>query len=103
MSSNPEASTPLRLKLSYEGNWPEWELAKDSKRASLRSEEEVRGDMPSTKQYGSESAANGKIGGVPKIHYFDFESKGRGQVVRLILIVSYFFFCLLKVVYLTGI
>ncbi|KAL2351514.1 glutathione S-transferase [Cryomyces antarcticus] len=40
--------------------------------------------MPSSKQVGQESAANKKIGGVPTIHYFDFQSRGRGQVVRLL-------------------
>jgi glutathione S-transferase len=27
---------------------------------------------------------NEKIGGVPTVHYFDFFSKGRGQVIRLL-------------------
>lgn len=40
--------------------------------------------MPSTKTYGTEGAANKSIGGVPTIHYFDFQSRGRGQVVRLL-------------------
>lgn len=39
--------------------------------------------MPSTKRYGQEGEANKKIGGVPTIHYFDFQSRGRGQVIRL--------------------
>lgn len=43
--------------------------------------------MPHTVNYGTESAANKAIGGVPVIHYFDFQSRGRGQVVRLLLIV----------------
>lgn len=40
--------------------------------------------MPSTKTYGTEGAANKAIGGVPTLHYFDFQSRGRGQVVRLL-------------------
>ena len=40
--------------------------------------------MPSTKQIGQASEANKKIGGVPTLHYFDFQSRGRGQVVRLL-------------------
>ncbi|KAL8726351.1 MAG: hypothetical protein Q9166_006758 [cf. Caloplaca sp. 2 TL-2023] len=40
--------------------------------------------MPSTKQHGTPSAVNQAIGGVPTIHYFDFASRGRGQVVRLL-------------------
>jgi hypothetical protein len=44
--------------------------------------------MPHTLTYGTESAANKAIGGVPTIHYFDFQSRGRGQVVRLLLIVK---------------
>ncbi len=43
--------------------------------------------MPQTLTYGTESAANKAIGGVPVIHYFDFQSRGRGQVARLLLIV----------------
>ncbi|KAL8801512.1 MAG: hypothetical protein Q9182_004415 [Xanthomendoza sp. 2 TL-2023] len=39
--------------------------------------------MPSTKQYGTAGPANKVIGGVPTIHYLDFASRGRGQVVRL--------------------
>ncbi|KAF2706543.1 glutathione S-transferase [Pleomassaria siparia CBS 279.74] len=39
--------------------------------------------MPTTTQIGNPSAANDKIGGVPTIHYFDFQSRGRGQVLRL--------------------
>ncbi|TGO22979.1 hypothetical protein BPAE_0148g00090 [Botrytis paeoniae] len=42
--------------------------------------------MPQTSTYGTESAANKDIGGIPTIHYFDFQSRGRGQVVRLLLI-----------------
>lgn len=44
--------------------------------------------MPTTKKFGSPSAANQKIGGVPTLHYFDFQSRGRGQVVRLMWEVS---------------
>ena len=40
--------------------------------------------MPSTKKIGSPSAANDAIGGVPTLHYYDFQSRGRGQVVRLL-------------------
>lgn len=40
--------------------------------------------MPSTNKIGTPSEANKKIGGVPTIHYFDFQSRGRGQVVRLL-------------------
>lgn len=40
--------------------------------------------MPSTTQIGRPGPANHKIGGLPTIHYFDFFSKGRGQVVRLL-------------------
>jgi prostaglandin-H2 D-isomerase / glutathione transferase len=43
--------------------------------------------MPHIVNYDAESAANKAIGGVPIIHYFDFQSRGRGQVVRLLLIV----------------
>ncbi|EON67430.1 hypothetical protein W97_06683 [Coniosporium apollinis CBS 100218] len=39
--------------------------------------------MPSTKKVGTPGPANDKIGGVPTLHYFDFFSKGRGQVMRL--------------------
>ncbi|RDW76013.1 glutathione S-transferase pi-like protein [Coleophoma crateriformis] len=42
--------------------------------------------MPTTKVFGTESATNKAIGGIPTIHYFDFLSRGRGQVVRLMLI-----------------
>jgi prostaglandin-H2 D-isomerase / glutathione transferase len=40
--------------------------------------------MPTTTQIGQSGPANDKIGGVPTVHYFDFFSKGRGQVVRLL-------------------
>lgn len=40
--------------------------------------------MPSTKRCLTESAANKAIGGVPTLHYFDFQSRGRGQVIRLL-------------------
>ncbi|KAL8787941.1 MAG: hypothetical protein Q9213_001968 [Squamulea squamosa] len=39
--------------------------------------------MPSTKTYGTAGPANSTIGGVPTIRYFDFASRGRGQVIRL--------------------
>ncbi|CZR58446.1 uncharacterized protein PAC_08338 [Phialocephala subalpina] len=42
--------------------------------------------MPHEFTYDIESAANKAIGGVPIIHYFDFQSRGRGQAVRLLLI-----------------
>lgn len=40
--------------------------------------------MPSENTIGQPSENNKKIGGVPTIHYFDFYSRGRGQVVRLL-------------------
>ena len=40
--------------------------------------------MPSSKRCLTESAGNKAIGGVPNIHYLDFQSRGRGQVVRLL-------------------
>jgi len=40
--------------------------------------------MPTTTRIGEEGSANKAIGGVPTMHYFDFQSKGRGQVVRLL-------------------
>ena len=39
--------------------------------------------MPTTKRCLTESDANHAIGGVPTMHYFDYHSRGRGQVVRL--------------------
>ena len=48
--------------------------------------------MPTMKIIGTESATNKAIGGVPTIHYFDFQSRGRGQVVRLMLIVRFYFY-----------
>ena len=39
--------------------------------------------MPTTKKFGNPGEANKAIGGVPVMHYFDFASRGRGQVVRL--------------------
>ncbi|KAL8854860.1 MAG: hypothetical protein Q9221_000366 [Calogaya cf. arnoldii] len=39
--------------------------------------------MPTSKQYGTAGPANEAIGGVPTIHYLDFASRGRGQVIRL--------------------
>ncbi|KAI9893428.1 MAG: hypothetical protein M1814_006725 [Vezdaea aestivalis] len=39
--------------------------------------------MPTTEIVGTPSANNDKIGGVPTMHYFDFQSRGRGQVVRI--------------------
>ena len=40
--------------------------------------------MPTSKRCGTESAGNEAIGGIPNIHYLDFFSRGRGQVVRLL-------------------
>ncbi|KAI9834917.1 MAG: hypothetical protein M1838_005439 [Thelocarpon superellum] len=39
--------------------------------------------MPKQSTIGAPSEGNHKIGGVPTVHYLDFQSKGRGQVVRL--------------------
>lgn len=39
--------------------------------------------MPSETTVGKPGLNNEKIGGVPTIHYLDFQSRGRGQVVRL--------------------
>ena len=39
--------------------------------------------MPTTKKFGNPGQANKAIGGLPVMHYFDFASRGRGQVVRL--------------------
>jgi len=39
--------------------------------------------MPTTKKFGQPGPNNDKIGGVPTMYYFDFQSRGRGQVVRL--------------------
>ena len=39
--------------------------------------------MPTTREVGQPSEANTKLGGVPEIHYLDFFSRGRGQVIRL--------------------
>ena len=40
--------------------------------------------MPSSVTVGHLSEANNAIGGVPAVHYLDFLSRGRGQVVRLL-------------------
>ena len=40
--------------------------------------------MPTTKRHLSPSEGNTAIGGIPNIHYLDFQSRGRGQVVRLL-------------------
>ncbi|KAI9712921.1 MAG: hypothetical protein M1828_001517 [Chrysothrix sp. TS-e1954] len=40
--------------------------------------------MVTTKTYLEKSRANEAIGGVPTLHYFNFQSKGRGQVIRLL-------------------
>ena len=39
--------------------------------------------MPSSTTVGHPTEANNTIGGIPAIHYLDFLSRGRGQVVRL--------------------
>ncbi|KAM0789246.1 hypothetical protein ACM66B_000089 [Microbotryomycetes sp. NB124-2] len=39
--------------------------------------------MPKTTTIGTPGPANDKIGGVPEFHYYDFASKGRGEVIRL--------------------
>jgi glutathione S-transferase len=41
--------------------------------------------MPSTITVGTPGAKNDKIGGVPHMHYFDLLSRGRGQVLRLLM------------------
>ena len=40
--------------------------------------------MPTTTRCLNPSAANERIGGIPIIHYLDFQSRGRGQAVRLL-------------------
>jgi glutathione S-transferase len=40
--------------------------------------------MPTTTSVSTAGPANQKLGGVPHIHYFDFFSRGRGQVIRLL-------------------
>jgi len=40
--------------------------------------------MPTTKTHGTAGAANQAIGGVPTLHYFDWFSRGRGQVLRML-------------------
>lgn len=39
--------------------------------------------MPKITSIGTPSEANKSIGGVPTIFYYDFTSKGRGEVLRL--------------------
>ncbi|KAL9130031.1 MAG: hypothetical protein Q9217_001676 [Psora testacea] len=39
--------------------------------------------MPTTKRCLTPSEGNDAIGGIPNIHYLDFKSRGRGQVIRL--------------------
>ena len=39
--------------------------------------------MPTTKKFGNPGEANKAVGEIPVMHYFDFASRGRGQVVRL--------------------
>merc|ERR1711977_625770 len=46
--------------------------------------DEKKPKMPTAHRIGQESPANKAIGGVPTIHYLDFMSRGRGQVVRLL-------------------
>lgn len=43
--------------------------------------------MPHELTYGTESVANKAISREPVIHFFDFQSRSRGQAVRLLLIV----------------
>jgi glutathione S-transferase len=45
--------------------------------------------MPTSTLCGTSSPNNDKIGGIPTIHYLDFKSRGRGQVVRLLFEVCY--------------
>lgn len=40
--------------------------------------------MPTTQRALQPSAGNDTLGGVPEILYFDFQSRGRGQAVRLL-------------------
>lgn len=40
--------------------------------------------MTSSVTIGTPGAANEAIGGIPSIHYFDLQSRGRGQVVRIL-------------------
>lgn len=40
--------------------------------------------MPTKTRCLQESPANQVLGGVPVMHYFNFASKGRGQVIRLL-------------------
>lgn len=44
--------------------------------------------MPSEIKVGKSGPNNEKIGGVPRVHYFEMQSKGRGQVLRLFFEVS---------------
>ena len=41
--------------------------------------------MPTTTRCLTESPNNKALGGIPRIHYLDFKSRGRGQVIRLFL------------------
>lgn len=41
--------------------------------------------MPTTQRALAPSTGNDSLGGVPEILYFDFQSRGRGQAVRLLL------------------
>ena len=41
--------------------------------------------MPKTQRALSPSVGNDRLGGVPEILYFDFQSRGRGQAIRLLL------------------
>ncbi|KAG8534163.1 uncharacterized protein KY384_001007 [Bacidia gigantensis] len=40
--------------------------------------------MPATERCLSPSEGNKAIGGIPNMHYFDFKSRGRGNVIRLL-------------------
>ena len=41
--------------------------------------------MPTTQRALSPSMGNDVLGGVPEVLYFDFQSRGRGQTIRLLL------------------
>jgi hypothetical protein len=49
-----------------------------------KSSASVARKMPITLNVGTPGEANKAIGGVPTIHYLDWFSRGRGQVIRLL-------------------
>lgn len=57
------------------------QLLQTSNQAFLESSNRNLETMPHTVNACTESAANKAIGGFPFIHHFDFQSRGRGQVV----------------------